>query len=179
AAPCFLKFAELDEGQVPERLRREARAAAAARHPAILRVLDAGTWSGLGYVAQEWTDGPTLRGVIQRGAVVTVPELIALALQLLEALDALHAKGILARAFEPEPIFVRELADRREPKLFDLSRAYFLADGGPPPVGERVRRGATGIHVKSARYLAPEEIREAPPDPRSDLYSFGLLLYEL
>jgi len=179
AAPCFLKLAELDDGQVPERLRREARAAAAVRHPAILRVLDAGAWEGFGYVAQEWTDGPTLRAVIQRGAVVSVPELVALGLQLLEALGALHARGVLARALEPERLFVRELTERRELKIFDLSRAYFLAEGGPPPVGERVRRGATGIHVKSARYLSPEEIREAPPDARSDLYSFGLVLYEM
>src|SRR3954469_3759222 len=70
SVPCFLKLAELDEGQVPERLRREARATASVRHPSILRVLDAGTWEGLGYVAQEWTDGPTLRSLIQRGPVV-------------------------------------------------------------------------------------------------------------
>ncbi len=185
AVPCFLKLAELEpsadegKGQVPERLRREARAAAAVRHASILRVLDAGTWEGLGYVAQEWTDGPTLRAVIQRGAVVTVPELVALARQLLEGLATLHAKGILARALEPERLFVRELPDRREIKIFDLSRAFFFAEGGKPPVAEHVRRSATGIHVKSARYLSPEEIREAPPDPRSDLYSFGLVLYEM
>jgi serine/threonine-protein kinase len=181
AIPCFLKLAELDDkGQVPERLKREARAAAAVRHPAILRVLDAGTWEGrLGYVAQEWTDGPTLRTIIQRGAVVSVTERIMLAIDLLGALDALHKKGILARALEPERVFVRELTDRREAKIFDLSRAYFMAEGGPPPVSERVRQGASGIVVQSARYLSPEEIKETPPDPRSDLYSFGLVLYEL
>ncbi len=179
SVPCFFKVAELDDGQVPERLRREAKAAAAVRHPSILRVLDAGAWQGFGYVAQEWTEGPTLRTIIARGAVVSVPELIALALQFLEALSVVHRKGVLVRALEPERIFVRELADRREIKLFDLSRAYFMAEGGPPPVAERVRKGATGIHVKSARYLSPEEIREQQPDARSDLYSFGLVLYEM
>jgi serine/threonine-protein kinase len=180
AVPCFLKVAEKDEqGQLPERLRREARAAAAVRHPALLRVLDAGTHESFGYVAQEWTDGPTLRQVIERGAVVTVPELILLALDLLDGLEALHKKGILARSLEPERIFVRELPERREAKIFDLSRAYFVAEGGAAPIAERVRASAMGIVVQSARYLSPEEIREEPPDARSDLYSFGLVLYEL
>jgi serine/threonine-protein kinase len=179
AAPCFMKLAELDDGQVPERLRREAKAAASVRHPSILRVMDAGTFDGFGYVAQEWTDGPPLRAIIQRGAVVSVPELVALALQLLEGLSVLHKRGVVVRALEPERLFVLELPERREMKIFDLSRAFFLAEGGKPPIGESVRKGATGIHVKSARYLSPEEIREAPPDVRSDLYSFGLVLYEM
>jgi serine/threonine-protein kinase len=180
AVPCFLKLADLESGQIPERLRREARAAAAARHPALLRVLDAGTWEGrLAYVAQEWTDGPTLRAIVERGSVVSVPELVALALDILDGLDALHAKGIVVRALEPERIFVRETPERREAKLFDLSRAHFTAEGGPPPVAERAREGANGIVVQSARYLSPEELLEAPIDPRADLYSFGLVLHEL
>jgi serine/threonine-protein kinase len=181
AAPCFLKVAELDpaaEGGIPERLRREARVAASVRHPALLRVLDAGTWNDRAYLAQEWTDGPSLRQVIARGNVVRVPELLALSLEILAAVEALHRRGILVRAFEPERIFVRELADRREPKLFDLSRAFFMGETSKP-IAERARRGATGVVVQSARYLSPEEILERTPDPRADLYSFGLLLYEL
>jgi serine/threonine-protein kinase len=180
--PCFLKIADVEpaaEGGIPERLRREARAAATVRHPALLRALDAGVADGFAYLAQEWTDGATLRSVIALGAAVSVTDLLAIAIELLEVLEAIHRRGIVLRALEPERIFVHEKNGRREPKLFDLSRAHFAGDGGGPPVAERTRRGLAGIVVQSARYLSPEEIREAEPDPRSDLYSFGLLLYEL
>jgi serine/threonine-protein kinase len=181
---CFLKVAEKDPTQpqgVPERLRREAKASANVRHPAMLRVYDAGTWEGIAYLSQEWVEGPTLRDVINRGSVVTVPETLSLALEILDAIATIHRKGIVIRAFEPERIFVKESGERREPKLFDLSRTHFLTEGGPPPAAERAHasKGGMGIVVQSARYLSPEEIKELPPDPRSDLYSFGLLLYEM
>ena len=168
SAPCFFKVADADPSQpqgVPERLRREAKASASVRHSALLRVFDAGVWEGKAYLSQEWVEGPSLRDVIARGAVVSVPEVLALALELLDALQALHKKGIVVRAFEPERIFVKESGERREPKLFDLSRAHFLGEGGPPPAAERTHssKGGTGIVVQSARYLSPEEIMRTSP----------------
>ena len=182
--PCFLKIADKDAAQplgVPERLRREAKASASVRHAAMLRVYDAGTWENHAYLAQEWVEGPTLREIINRGAVVGVAETLMFALDLLDAIATIHRKGIVIRAFEPERIFVKESGERREPKLFDLSRTHFLNEAGPPPAAERAHasKGGMGIVVQSARYLSPEEIKELPPDPRSDLYSFGLLLYEM
>jgi serine/threonine-protein kinase len=184
SVPCFLKVSEADpqaQGGVPERLRREARASASVRHPSLLRVYDAGVWEGRAYLAQEWVEGPSLRALINRGPVVTVSETLALAIDLLDGISSLHRRGIVVRALEPERIFVKEAGERREPKLFDLSRTHFVGESGPPPAAERTHasKSGAGIVVQSARYLSPEEIKEQAPDPRSDLYSYGLVLYEM
>jgi serine/threonine protein kinase len=183
SVPCFLKAADVDPSMpdgVPDRLRREARATASVRHTGVLRVLDAGVSEGRAYLTQEWADGPSLRSIIEQYRVMSVPDLITIGIELLDALCVLHKRGVIVRAFEPERIFIRTGAQRPTPAFFDLSRAVVVGqETGPPPTqAERTKRG-TGYVIRSARYLSPEEITEQPPDVRSDLYSYGLLLYEL
>ncbi len=180
--PCFLKVTARDpeapEG-IPAALRREGQVSATSRHPAILRLLDAGTTSGeLAYMTQEWSDGPNLRSVIQQTATMSVPDLLAIGMQLLDALCDLHRHGVVLRAFDPERILVPARAGKPHLRLFDLSRIAWAGEKLGEAELERSKR-ATGFAVRSTRYMAPDEIREAPADPRSDLYSLGVLLYEM
>jgi serine/threonine-protein kinase len=179
--PCFLKIVEKDpsaEDGMPVRLRREAKAASQAKHVSVLRTVDAGVDGELAYLAQEWSDGPNLRALIDRGSEVPVPELLGLGLQLLDALCHLHRQGIVLRSFDPLRILVPTRGGRSDIKLFDLSRVAYV--GEAPDGGESKRKESQhGFKLRSSRYMAPEEIREEPADPRSDLYSFGVLLFEM
>lgn len=179
--PCFLKVTERDaaapEG-IPAPMRREGQVAAASRHPAILRLLDAGTSGELAYMTQEWSDGPNLRSVIEQTASMSVPDLLGIGMQLLDALCDLHRHGVVLRAFDPERILVPARAGKPHLRLFDLSRTAYVGEKVSQADLERSKR-ATGFAVRSTRYMAPDEIREAPADPRSDLYSLGVLLYEM
>lgn len=175
--PCFLKIAPSAAG-VPESLRREAAAAGKTNHAAVLRLYDAGFKDGYAYLAQEWSDGPSLRALMNLGADVSVPDLLGLSLQLLDALCALHGAGLCLRAFDPERILVPTLNGRFQLRLFDLSR---IANQGEQLARESAEetKAATGFKVRSTRYMAPEEIRDQAAQPASDLYSFGVLLCEM
>lgn len=179
--PCFLKITDRDpaapEG-IPPALRREAQVAATSRHGAMLRLLDAGVAGELAYMTQEWSDGPNLRAVIEQTATMSVPDLLAIGMQLLDALCDLHRHGVVLRAFDPERILVPARNAKPHLRLFDLSRIAFVGEKTSQQELEKSKR-ATGFAVRSTRYMAPDEIREAPADPRSDLYSLGVLLYEM
>ena len=115
---------------------------------------------------------------MNQGADVSVPDLLALALQLLDALCALHSAGLCLRAFDPERILVPTLNGRYSLRLFDLSR---ISNQGEQLARESTAetKAATGFKVRSTRYMAPEEIQDKAAEPRSDLYSFGVLLCEM
>ncbi|HBP19509.1 MAG TPA: hypothetical protein DEA08_17180 [Planctomycetes bacterium] len=174
--PCFLKIAPADE--VPESLKREAQSTARANHASVLRMFDAGLKDGFAYLAQEWSNGPNLRAIMNRGSDVSIPDLLDLALQLLDALVALHGMGICLRAFDPERILVPSRNGRPQLRLFDLSRISMVGEQLAREKAEESRH-PTGFKVRSTRYMAPEEIRELPAQPTSDLYSFGVLLCEM
>ena len=176
--PCFLKITPGDQG-IPESLRREAQAAGKANHAAVLRLYDAGLKDGYAYLAQEWSDGPSLRALMDRGADVSVPDLLDLAMQLLDALCALHSVGLCLRAFDPERILVPARNGRPQLRLFDLSRIATVGDKLGVESSVDGTKSSLGFKVRSTRYMAPEEIREQPAEPRSDLYSFGVLLCEM
>jgi len=178
--PCFLKIVEKDATApdgMPASLRREAQAAR-VKHPAILRVIDAGTSGPWAHLTQEWSDGPNLRALIARPGEVAVPDLLGLGMQLLDALVELHRVGLILRAFDPERILCPVVNGKQVLRLFDLSRIAFLGEKATPETLEKSKR-PTGFAMRSTRYMAPDEIREAPADPRSDLYSLGILLYEM
>jgi serine/threonine protein kinase len=175
---CFLKIVEhdpLSEDGMPPSLRREAQATAKQDHSALLRMYDAGVKGGFAFLAQEWSDGPNLRAVMNQGADIAVPDLLSMSLQLLDAVCALHRKGVILRAFDPERILVPSANGRVTLRLFDLSRVVNLGERSEEPT----RKSTSGFHIRSTRYMAPEEIKEHPCDERSDVYSFGVLLAEL
>ena len=185
--PAFLKVAPRDPGAAdggPEALRREAQAASRIKHPCALRVLEAGTSPGgslaggeLAWLAQEWSDGPNLRAIMSLGRDVAVPDLLALGLRLLEALCHVHRAGVVHGPLNPERVLVPSTGGSADLKLFDLSRARWVGEAQAP--GAAGRRQGTGVVVRSSRYMSPEELRDLPADPRSDLYSFGVLFAEL
>ena len=120
---CFLKIVEhdpLSEDGMPASLRREAQATAKQDHSSLLRMYDAGVKGGFAYLAQEWSDGPNLRAIMNQGADVGVPDLLSMGLQLLDAVCALHRKGVILRAFDPERILVPSINGRVLLRLFDL-----------------------------------------------------------
>jgi serine/threonine protein kinase len=174
--PCFLKITPSDE--IPESLKREAQATAKANHASVLRMFDAGMKDGYAYLTQEWSDGPNLRAIMKRGTDISVPDLFDLALQLLDALCALHRMDVCLRAFDPERILVPSNNGRPTLRLFDLSRISFRGEALSRERAEDTKH-PTGFRVRSTRYMAPEEIRDLPAEPRSDLYSFGVLLCEM
>ena len=150
-----------------ERFRREARAAALLNHPNIAGVYDWGAVDGIYYMIMEYVRGRSLRELLnQRGRLAPAQAADALA-QILAALEHAHRKGIVHRDVKPENVIVTadgvaKVAD------FGLARAY--ADGTVTRA-----RSVTG----TVQYLAPEQIRGEPADPRTDLYSVGIVAFEL
>lgn len=179
--PCFLKIVDIDpltKDGMPDSLRREAKATAKQNHTSLLRMYDAGVKDGFAYLAQEWSDGPNLRAVMDQGADVSVPDLLSTALQILDSMCALHRQGVILRAFDPERILVPVKNGRTHLRLFDLSRVIYAGERGAED-STRPSKSSHQLLVRSTRYMSPEEIREEPAEPRSDLYSFGVLLAEM
>ena len=169
------------DAQARERLQREARAASALNHPNICTIYDVGEHEGEFFIAMELLRGETLQHRLWRG---TLPLEIALeiALQLSEALQAAHAKGILHRDLKPSNIF---LSEHGQAKLLDfgLARSLRLA-----PAAGASDRTATMMHphltspgtaLGTVAYMSPEQARGEELDARSDLFSLGAVLYEM
>jgi eukaryotic-like serine/threonine-protein kinase len=178
--PCFLKVAPRDPDSSDGMLvtmRREIQATAKVQHGAVLRNMDGGVSGAWAYLAQEWSDGPNLRALMDQRPQVSIPDMLAIALQLLDALAALHRQGVILRAFDPSRILVPSQNSRVHLRLFDLGRVAYV--GETPDASQSVERVVTGFKMRDTRYVAPEEITEAAADPRSDLYSLGVLLYEM
>jgi eukaryotic-like serine/threonine-protein kinase len=150
-----------------ERFRREARAAATLNHPNIVAVYDWGAVDGIYYMVMEFVRGRSVRDVLNANVRLAPAQAAEIVHQTLLALEHAHAKGIVHRDLKPENIMVT--ADGVV-KLTDLGLARAFADGTASRTG-----GVTG----TVQYLAPEQIRGEPADPRSDLYSLGIVTYEL
>jgi eukaryotic-like serine/threonine-protein kinase len=150
-----------------ERFRREARAAATLNHPNIVAVYDWGAVDGIYYMVMEFVRGRSVREVLNANVRLSPAQAVEIVHQTLLALQHAHAKGIVHRDLKPENIMVT--ADGVV-KLTDLGLARAFADGTASRTG-----GVTG----TVQYLAPEQIRGEPADPRSDLYSLGIVTYEL
>ena len=155
-----------DQGFV-DRFRREARAAASLSHPNIVAVYDWGAVDGIYYMVMEFVRGRAARELLNANVRMEPAQAAEIVRQTLLALEAAHSQGIVHRDIKPENILVTtggtvKVAD------FGLARAY--ADGKATQAG-----GVQG----TVQYLSPEQIRGEPADPRSDLYSLGIVTYEL
>jgi serine/threonine protein kinase len=167
--------------QDADRLRRfeqEARAAGVLNHPNITAVYDIGTHEDAPYVVQELLEGETLRAAMA-GAKLPPRKAIDYALQIAHGLAAAHEKGIVHRDLKPENLFVTN--DGRV-KILDFGLAKLThTEAGPEATGLPTATGGTepGVVLGTLGYMSPEQVKGKPADARSDIFSFGAILYEM
>ena len=160
-----------------DRFHREAEAASALNHPGICTIYDVGEADGLAFIAMEYLEGSALDRLIARGAL-SESTAIALALEIVDALDTAHTAGILHRDIKPPNIFVNA---HGRAKILDFGIAK--TGGASASVAAQQPTVAsltsTGETVGTGAYMSPEQVRGEPLDARSDLFSFGIVLYEM
>jgi serine/threonine protein kinase/tetratricopeptide (TPR) repeat protein len=163
--------AEIADDEARERLRREARAAAAISHPNVCQLYEIGEHEGELFIAMELLEGEALAARIARGAL-PVADAVRIGLDVLAALGALHRRGVLHRDLKPSNIFITE----HGAKLLDFGIARVVAEEG-----QRTLLTLTGkdVVLGTPRYMAPEHASGDPIDARSDLFAFGAVLYEM
>lgn len=158
----------LDRGdEASRRLLLEARALAALNHPKIVAVYDAGADAGFSYIVMELMRGPTLRDLA--GGSLTYRQAMSYAFDILEALEYAHARGIVHRDVKPSNVVTT--GDARHVKLADFGLAQRAADATPTTEAGHV--------LGTISYLAPERFLSKPADERGDLYSVGMVMYEI
>ena len=170
------------DSQALERFLREARAASALNHPGICTIHAIEEHDGRTFIAMELLEGQTLDKIIPLGAL-PIPRTIDIGIQLADALDAAHKKGIIHRDIKPTNIFV---TDRGAVKILDFGLAKLLPEyhsdfGGETTLGdpETLLLTSPGTAVGTISYMSPEQARGEELDPRSDLFSLGGVLYQL
>ncbi len=156
-------------------LQREARAASALNHPHICTIYDIDAADGRSFIAMELLEGEALRSRL-RGRLLETPEILDIVGQLADALEAAHAKGIVHRDIKPENIFVTR---RGTVKLLDFGIAKLVAERTVAASAPTVTRDATGALAGTVAYMSPEHLRGDTVDGRTDLFSLGVVLYEL
>lgn len=176
-----IKVLPTDYADDPDRLRRfeqEARASSALNHPNILSIYDVGQHDGSPYVVSELLEGETLRKRLA-GTRLTQRRAIDYALQIAHGLAAAHAKGIIHRDLKPDNIFIT--SDGRA-KILDFGLAKLTQPDGDQVLSSiPTRRVDTdpGMVMGTVGYMSPEQLKGRPVDQRSDIFSFGAILYEM
>ena len=180
----FLPAESVTSRQALERFRVEARAASSLSHPGICAIYDIGDDDGTPYIVMEALRGESLRDRINRGPLKVV-DLIDIAMQLADALDAAHAQGIIHRDIKPSNIFV---GDKNRTKILDFGLAKLAQSSASLSSGAATRALNASTHrdltmpgsaLGTVSYMSPEQARGEDVDTRTDLFSLGVVLYEM